>query len=70
MTTLTTAEKLAAAEEALHALLIGGQEVEVQYENTRIKYTQANIEELRRYIALLKGEDDTTKRRRPFGVAW
>lgn len=70
MPTKTVEERLLEAEDALHLLLLGTQEVEVQYEGTRVKYTQANIAELRRYIAMLKGEDDPNTRRRPFGVAW
>lgn len=70
MATLSAAARLEEAEDALHLLLTGTQEVEIQYDQTRVKYTQANIDELRRYIALLKGEIDTTKRRRPFGIAW
>jgi hypothetical protein len=63
-------QRLLEAEDALHLLLTGTQEVRVQYENTSVQYTTANIDELRRYIALLRGEVDSSKARRPFGVAW
>ena len=70
MPTKTVAERLLEAEDALHLLLTGTKEVSVQYENTSVRYTEGNIAELRRYIALLKSEVDPTTRRRPFGVAW
>lgn len=70
MATKTAAERLEEAEDALHLLLTGAREVQVQYENTQVRYTEADIEELRRYISLLKGEVDPNSRRRPFGVAW
>lgn len=67
---MTNEEKLAEAETALHLLLTGTKKVRVQYENTAVQYTEANIDELRRYIAILKGEIDPNLRRRPFGIAW
>lgn len=70
MPTKSVAERLLEAEDALHLLMTGAQEVEVSYGETRVKYTQANIDRLEQYIARLKGEADTCKRRRPFGVAW
>lgn len=70
MATLSAAARLEEAEDALHLLLTGTQEVRIQYDNTSVQYTQANIAELRLYIATLKGEVDSTLRRRPFGVAW
>ena len=70
MAELTTAQKLAQAEEALHLLEIGKKMVNVSYGDTRVQYTQADKESLRRYIATLKGETDPDSRRRPLGVCW
>ena len=64
MATKSAAERLEEAEDALHLLLTGTTEIEVQYEGTRVKYSQGNIDELRRYIALLKGEVNSAHRRR------
>jgi hypothetical protein len=68
MAALTAAEKLTEAREALHSLLTGKRSVMMQYEGTRVQFTQANVDELRQYIAQLEGEVDPTKRRRPFRV--
>lgn len=70
MATKSVEVRLQEAEDALHLLLTGTQEVRIQYDTASVQYTQANIDELRRYISLLKGEADSSKRRRPFGVAW
>jgi len=67
---MTAAEKLAEAKDALHALLTGKQAAMVQYADTRAQFTAANIDELRRYIAQLEGEVDSTKARRPLSVRW
>ena len=46
---------LAEAELALHRLQIGQQEVEVDFGPSKgIKYSQTNIEDLRRYVADLR----------------
>lgn len=71
MATKTAAQRLEEAEDALHLLLTGTQEVQVQYDQTLVRYTQADIAELRQYISQLKGEvDPINSRRRPFGVSW
>lgn len=71
MAELTTAEKLVEARTALHKLLTGAKMVQVGYGDTRVQYTQASIDELRRYIGELLAESDPdTYRRSPFGVAW
>lgn len=71
MAELTTAEKLAEAETALHSLLTGKRVVTVGYGDRRLQFTEGNVDELRRYIAELKALDDpTNQRRRPFGVLW
>ena len=51
----TLQTRLTEAETALHALAIGGQEVEVDIDGVgRVKYTAARIGFLRSYIAELK----------------
>ena len=68
---MTNAEKLAEAEAALHALLTGKRSVSVGYGDTKVEFSQVNIDELRRYIAELKAATDPcTYKRRPFGVAF
>lgn len=46
--------RLDAAEEALHQLMIGKKQVEIEYDGHRVKYTQAKSGELRNYIIQLK----------------
>ncbi len=70
MAEMTAAEKLAEAETALHKLLTGTKLVQVGYGERRLQYTQANVADLRAYIAQLKGEIDPCKARRPFGVVF
>lgn len=71
MAALTNAEKLEEAEAALHALLTGKRSVEVGYGDTRVKFTDTNIGELRRYIGELRAAiDPCTYRRRPLGVGF
>ena len=70
---LTTEQKLEQAEFALHQLLTGTKQVTVRYDETSVTYNQASIEQLRLYIAELKGQlgiANTTKRGGPFGVTW
>lgn len=67
---MTAAEKLTEAKDALHSLVTGKQAVMVSYGDTRTQFMQADITELRRYIAQLEGEVDSTKARRPFTVRW
>ncbi len=70
MAELTNAQKLTEAEAALHKLLTGSQAVQIGYGERRVQYTQANIAELRKYIATLKGVIDPTVSRRPLGIVW
>ena len=71
MAALTTAEKLAEAETALHSLLTGKRAVTIGYGDRRLTFTEGNVDKLRQYIAELKALDDpTTYKRRPFRVVW
>ncbi|MGH1417180.1 MAG: gpW family head-tail joining protein [Pelagimonas sp.] len=47
-------ERLSQAESALHLLLIGESEIEVEYEGSRTKMKPADEPRLRRYIQSLK----------------
>lgn len=47
---------LAGAEDALNKLMTGQQVVEFERAGTKIRYTPANIPELRRYIAELRSQ--------------
>jgi len=67
---MTAAEKLAEAKDALHNLLTGKRAVMLQYGDTRTQFTAGDIDQLRRYIAELEGEVDSTKARRPLTVRW
>jgi phage shock protein A len=67
---MTAAEKLVEAKDALHNLLTGKRAVMLQYGDTRTQFTAGNIDELRRYIAQLEAEIDSTKARRPLSVRW
>lgn len=64
MATKTAAVRLTEAEDALHKLLIGTSEVELSYDGRTIKYTKANIADLRAYIAELKAETGAISRGR------
>lgn len=46
--------RLAEAEDALHKVEIGGQEVVIGYDGHRTEYSPANAASLRRYIRTLK----------------
>jgi phage shock protein A len=67
---MTAADKLVEAKDALHNLLTGKRSVMLQYGDTRTQFTAGNIDELRRYIAQLEAEIDSTKARRPLSVRW
>lgn len=55
---MTLAEKIAAAEAALHKLMTGSMREEVRNENGgSVRYTPADIDKLRGYIAELKAQD-------------
>ena len=59
----TTAELLCQAEAALHALLTGRQSVEVVQEGKgMVKYRPADINELKAYVAWLRGGEVKTVR--------
>ena len=71
MAELTTAEKLAEAETALHSLLTGKRVVKVRYGERLLDFHPGDIETLRAYIAELKALDDPTNyKRRPFRMVW
>jgi hypothetical protein len=65
---MTLDEKITEAETALHRLLIGAAEVEVGYEDGRIRYTAANRADLEGYIARLKAERDGKPARGAVGI--
>ena len=58
----STADLLCQAEAALHAVLIGRQSVEVVVEGRVVKYGPANIDQLRAYVAWLRGGEIKTVR--------
>jgi hypothetical protein len=51
---MSNADKLAAAEDARHRLLLGQQAVEVDFGTYKTRFTAANRESLESYIAELK----------------
>lgn len=69
---MTNAEKLVQARAALHKLMTGTKAVSIRYADRSVQYSQANIEQLKLYIAELEeleGEAPTT-RGQPFEVNW
>lgn len=53
---MTTAEKLVAAESALHRILLGENVVELRADGYLTRYDRGNLAALRGYIAQLKAE--------------
>lgn len=81
MTTLTEAERLtwttrlAEAEAARHALMVGERAVSVRYNDREVRFTPADMGKLDAYIAQIKSTlaadaVDNTTQRRPFTVQW
>jgi ketosteroid isomerase-like protein len=52
--TETLESRLSAAEDALHRLMTGDMEVEVEFEGTRSKFARADESRLRQYIRSLE----------------
>lgn len=52
----TCSQLLASAMSAYHRLVTGTQEVDVKYRDHGVKYTQANIADLKAYIASLNAQ--------------
>lgn len=52
--TATLQARLTEAEDALHAMMTGSQEVSVQYEGHAATFTRTSEDKLRRYIDSLK----------------
>jgi len=67
-TPLTTAQKIAAAENALQSLLTGSMLEELQHGDQRARFTPVDLEKLRGYIADLKAEDEGRSRHGAIGV--
>ncbi|STQ68394.1 phage tail protein [Hafnia paralvei] len=56
---------LAAAQRALHDLLIGKRVVSVQKDGRKVDFTSASLDQLQNYIDNLKGQLGQYSRRRP-----
>jgi hypothetical protein len=56
VTTLTSAQRLAEAEDALHKLRIGKSANVVEVDGRRVHYTRADIGKLEGYIGILRNE--------------
>lgn len=65
---MTLAERLAAAETALHSLITGTLAVEVDTGDFRTRFTQADVTKLQAYIAQLKQEIDGRPARGAIGI--
>lgn len=65
---------LAAAETALHSVLLGGKVKLLRHGDKSIEYSQGSVAELQKYVATLRDQvaactgDATRLRRRAFGV--
>jgi IS1 family transposase len=69
MATKSAAVRLTEAEDALHELLRGSQVVELSYDGRTVKYTKAEIGELRGYIADLRRQTGAiTRSRKSIGL--
>lgn len=66
----TTADNLAAAQDALQKLMTGSLREEVRYEHGLVRYTPADVEKLRGYIADLQNEVAGGKTRGAIGVSF
>ncbi len=69
MTVLTPQQKLAEAEQALHDLSLGAKAVEITRDGQTVKFNQASVSGLRRYISDLKAEIAGSATRRPIGYS-
>jgi gpW len=67
---LTDTQRLAEAREALHAVMTGQTMTVVGYDGRNVRYTSANVDQLRVYIAELEAKVDPRMRRSPFSVRW
>lgn len=65
---MTLDDRIAAAEDALGKLMTGSLREEVRYDNQLVRYTPANVEKLRGYIADLKNEAADGRARGAIGV--
>jgi hypothetical protein len=63
---MTTAARLDDAREALHLLLTGQKEVEVEVDGRRVRYSHTDVDKLQGYVARL--EDELAGRRRLTGA--
>ncbi|OUL59257.1 gpW family head-tail joining protein [Pseudoalteromonas ulvae] len=70
MTTLTTAQKLAEAQNAYHQLITGTATVAITRNGRAVTFSQANKADLLAYIDELKRElgQTSSRRRGPMGV--
>ena len=69
MATLTKEQQLTELEDALHSLLTGKRSVQIQYGERRVTFTEGNVDEIRKQIAILKNEIAGTGRK-PLHVVW
>lgn len=67
---MTLAEKIAAAEAALHKLMTGALEVEVSYGDRTVRFAATDIGKLRGYIAELKAQDAGAQTRGAIGFVF
>ena len=67
MDTATLQTRIAEVEDAIHKLMTGAREVQVQHADGMVRYSEANLEGLERYHAWLlqQKESLTNGRRRP-----
>ncbi len=66
-------QRLAEAQEALHALRTGQSVVSVTYNDRRVDYSKANMNDLLAYVDELERQCGTCKnagRRKPFRMIW
>lgn len=66
---MTCAQRMCAAVNAYHALMMGQQVVEAQFGAERVKYTAANAEQLKSYISLLHATCPSEESRAVLGLS-
>ena len=71
MDAATIQTRISEVETAIHNLMTGAREVEIAFGDRRVRYTEANLTDLQRYLAWLQQQLEalTNGRRRPIYIS-